>query len=381
MKDGKLVLSIFFLMFIFAIGLISIKMNINRLTERPSEYRTILSNIAYSDDFVQISGSTLKGIKSKMYYMSEGIYVTSDENTVNIYPESKCEYELNQMAYLKSQLDPYGINLIYVNVPSKYIDDKYTYNEFGIRSYANKNADTLVEGLKFEGIETLDLRDVFLEKGIEPEKAFYKTEHHWTAETGLTVADILAEELYDYAGFPEYLDVLNNVEYFYYDTLEGAYLGEQGVKLSKAYVEKENITIVSPRFEMDYHFRNGNEVYTGTFDDMLINYSVQTGGQYGYYTYLGPNINDFEISNDYIDNGKVTILGDSMTNVVAPFLSIEIGDVEILNPRQMTKYGVDYIDKILESGCDTLVVMYSQAAIGAHDRGDISNSDMFSFEK
>lgn len=124
---------------------------------------------------------------------------------------------------------------------------------------------------------------------------------------------------------------------------------------------------------------NGNQ-WDGSFDDMFDNYSLYDGGYLRYYMYLGTNVNDLTIHNNYLNNGKVAILGDSLTNAVAPFLSVEMEEVQVYNPRVILSEGKSIIDELVNSGCDTVIILYSEAVLGGHENMESANAPMFLFD-
>lgn len=60
---------------------------------------------------------------------------------------------------------------------------------------ANEETDWLLERLAELGVDTLDLRESLHEDGLDHYDCFYVTDHHWTMDTGLWAAGVMAEEL------------------------------------------------------------------------------------------------------------------------------------------------------------------------------------------
>ncbi|SDB54104.1 hypothetical protein SAMN02910298_02763 [Pseudobutyrivibrio sp. YE44] len=73
-------------------------------------------------------------------------------------------------------------------------------------------------------------------------------------------------------------------------------------------------------------------------------------------------------------------LGDSYDNVIQPYLSLGIHQVDSLILRDSdNSFGVRKY--IVENGYDTVIVVYAQFMVGAHDNEESENYRMFSFEK
>ena len=335
-----------------------------------------IQNIELKDFFVDVTGYSLKTLDSRMYFMNEGIYITTDNNTVNRYAYADLEFETAQMIYLKDILAMYGLNLIYVNAPVKYTDDEYFRKEFGISSYANENADRFVDNLRAEGINVIDLRENLLTDNQKSLDAFYKTDHHWKIETGIEVAKLIRKQIYGKTDD----GMLDNPDNLFVDYYNNAFVGEQGQKVSDKYIGVEDFTVYLPSYDIDYNFVLHGDSWKGCFTNMMVKANEGNyGGNVGYYSYMGPNINDFHLINNDVNDGKVVILGDSLTNAVAPFLSMDVNQVSIFNPREIVGYGENILDKILGTGCDTLVIMYSEGVLGAYDRSEKANWPMFFF--
>ena len=377
MSKGKGFLLIIVALIIFIIDFINVKDFDGGNDNKLEMIKTLTTDISQKNEMVDISGLALKLINSKMFYMNEGIYITEENNTVNVYPETDAKFEIAEMKYLKSVLDERGINLLYVNAPVKYSDDDYIYNEFGVKSYVNNNADKFVDGLNRESISVLDLRGELFDDNETTLNSFYKTDHHWKIETGVLVADRIAKELNDrgYISISE----RDDANAYNIDNYSNSFFGEQGRKVSEKLVGKDDISIIYPDFDTDYTYVYGEDTWDGTFNDMVVDYNKDKHGELAYYTYLGPNVNNLKIINNSLKNGKVAILGDSLTNGVAPFLSLDVEEITVLNPRSIINENKNIVEEILKTDCDTLIVMYSEAAIGAYERGESANWSLFYF--
>ncbi len=380
MKNGKIILPIMILLIIIILDFVNIHYMDFKNINSVSALKEALSQVSLSGELINISGMTLKTMDSKLYYIEDGVIVTSDNNTINVYPEVNVDFEVEKMKLLQQELSNAGINLIYVNAPVKYSDDNYAWEECGIRSYANQNADVFISRLREEGIDTVDLRESLFTDNDVTLNSFYKGDHHWKIETGFKVAEQISEELENKGYHDMSFSVLDQEDYFIKDTYNDYFLGEQAEKVSSAYIGKDDISVIYPAFDIEYSYTMNGKQWDGTFNDMFDYYSIYEGGYIRYYMYLGANVNDLAIHNNYLNNGKVAILGDSLTNAVAPFLSVEMEEVQVYNPRVILNEGKSIIDELVNSGCDTVIILYSEAVLGGHENMESANAPMFLFD-
>ena len=75
--------------------------------------------------FIDLNGFVAKTLGMKGLYSSMGMYVTDDNYIVSAENETSTDYEIEQITKFKAFLDKQGINLLYVNQPTKYIDDSF----------------------------------------------------------------------------------------------------------------------------------------------------------------------------------------------------------------------------------------------------------------
>lgn len=78
-----------------------------------------------------------------------------------------------------------------------------------------------------------------------------------------------------------------------------------------------------------------------------------------------------------VSEGKILMLGDSYSQVVVPFLSLGVSDVSTLVLRGFNGSLRQYIE---ENDFDTVVILYAQFMVGAHDNPASANYKMFTLE-
>lgn len=335
---------------------------------------TIINNDTFQQFFLNINGNFSSIVDMRGYYNDIGIYITEDKYIVSMCEKTTTDYEFEQTVALKEYLDEKGINLIYINQPAKYLDDSMFIESFGKLSYSNRNADLFLKRIREAGINTVDLRDELLNDGLNINEMFYRTDHHWTMETGLWAAEKMAESLNTYAGY--------NIDLSIYDTekyniskQENCWLGEQGMKLSGTYIGFDNYIHITPDFPTSFHFKKDNK--EGNFDD-FINYDCyKMSGRASLWSSWHYSYRVLDVINNNVDTGKVLMVCDSYANATLPFLALSVSETDHVILRNTEESLRDIINK---GGYDTVIICYAQFMIGAHDVPESANYRMFDFE-
>lgn len=341
-----------------------------------SEY---VSTMLKKQTFININGSMAKALNMQGYYSDMGMYITDNNYIVSASGITSTDYEYEQMVSLKAYLDSIGVNLLYVNAPTKYVDDALFSTQFGINTYSNRNADLFLQRISDAGIANIDLRDNLEEDGLKVEEQFFRTDHHWTPECGLWATQIIAEGLNEYCAYNIDTSIYDKSNYTF-TKYENCWLGEQGRKVATTYVGLDDYISVRPNFETHYSFKATNGLVAGTFDDFInedvynLENDVYTNPSW-HYSYKQLNC----INND-VNYGKVLLLGDSYAQVTEPFLSLGVSEIDSLIMRN-TDETFCLRTHIQNGGYDTVVICYAQFMIGQHDNPSSANYRMFAFDK
>lgn len=398
-KDiGKAVLAVFFLAMIYIIGIKSdpymtfadtITMIGKNLKGDLDTDDVTVNEVKenYADDMwlksqlINLNGVVASSLNMKGYYSSQGIYVTDERYIVSSYPETTTDYEYEQLVDFKEYLDEKEINLLYVSAPAKYLDDEFVKDEFGIQSYSNQNTDLFLQRISGAGIDYIDLRENIQKEEMNIYDMFYRTDHHWTTRSGLWATRIIAEAMNEKCGYNIDMSIYDSDNYKYTE-YEDSWLGEQGRKLAVSYVGLDDYELIEPMFDTSFIVENASGVQEGTFDIMLDKSRLSADADVynipsWHYTYMPSGIHESAIHNNNVTDGKkILVLADSYSHVVVPFLSLGVSDVETLVLRSYDESLREYIE---ENEFDTVLVIYAQFMIGAHDDPASANYDMFDF--
>lgn len=161
-----------------------------------------------------------------------------------------------------------------------------------------------------------------------------------------------------------------------FERFENCWVGEQGKKLSTAFIGKDDFIHVSPAFPTSfYNFDAGSSC---TFDDItdtsayipenMENNIGRTSLHYSYGLY--------HLKNNNADKGKILMLCDSYANVCEPFLALGVSEIV---PQILRSTGLSVPSMLELEDYDTVLVCYAQFMIGAHDDEDSANYRMFDF--
>ena len=282
---------------------------------------------------------------------------------------------------LRDVLKERGIPFLYVNAPFK-IHEEDKQLPVGVEDYSNENADAFLSFIEEQNVEVLDLRDCIADEGLDHYSLFYKTDHHWKAETGLWATGIISDRLAQISSsFAVNSDLWNPANYSF-DVYEDAFLGSSGVRVGEVYAGRDDMTLITPNFKTELTFSvDSEDIYReGTFSeaflfrDNLISENMLESTGYAVY---GNGIHDIIKIRNYgteIDGAfqpkKILMISDSFGNVVTPFLSLAFEQTHVLDMRMFEGNLMDYID---DYDPDVVLIIYNPGAYSDN------NKDMFDF--
>lgn len=294
------------------------------------------------------------------------------------------EYDVGGIAEktiaFREVLETMGIPFFYINTPFKvHRTDKQL--PAGVEDYSNENADRYLAYLKKENIPVLDLRDAMEEDKLSHYDMYYKTDHHWKVEAGLWATNRISVFLAQQdAGFAVDNSIWDpsNYEHTLY---EDVFLGSSGRRVGPLYIEREDFTLITPKFETNLTFcdKQAGTSREGSFRDVFLfmgnlvaedPYKSNT-----YQVYCGANRGKIEISNySAIENitiadKKILIIRDSYSDVVIPFLSLGYAQTHAIDLRE---FDGDLMEHIAFFEPDAVLIVYNPGAYK-------DNNEMFDF--
>lgn len=274
---------------------------------------------------------------------------------------------------LADELEAMQIPFLYVQAPFKQPSNNaegfVPLQELPINTndYANKNADTFLEGLQGEGINTYDMRPEFWQSGMSQNQLFFNTDHHWTIQGAFYGTGLLEKHLNENYGF-SIDEKYRNVENYDFKTFKDFYIGSMGRRVGKLYGGLDDFTLITPKFATDYTLleREGiSEVaFEGNFEDAILNKTFLdtkadlTTNRYA--AYHGDN-SELVFENHLQDKGRILLIKDSFGIPVYSFLSLGVKEVRAIDVRLFEKDLTEYIKEV---NPDLVIMMYNADSFG-----------------
>ncbi len=262
---------------------------------------------------------------------------------------------------LKSVCDSAGCELMYVNKISKGTTDESINPDFYPYTYHNNFSDIKPKLIE-SGIPVLDFEQVIKDQNMDKYSLFFKTDHHWTPQTGLWVSENIATQLNKEYGWNLNASLLS-ISNFKKDNYSDSFLGSQGKRVGALYDGVDDFIVVKPDFEtsLTVEMSDIDRIAAGTFEEVLLHKESITPDNLlnkddtAYDTYMRGNHPLVRIKNHKITNGKTALFVlDSYGSVVAPFLSLEFQQLDCIDIRSYTDSVKDYI---FENKPDVVIYM------------------------
>lgn len=253
------------------------------------------------------------------------------------------------------EMDKQGTNFVYLMPPDKYVEGVTEFPTGIPYSYSNETADNFLKELEENNVDYIDFRDNLLNSGIDKDKLFFDTDHHWTIETSFWAFTELTKQLngkYDLDLDKDnfYTDI-NNYNSILYPK---SYLGSMGRKTGMLYGGVDDFTLIYPKFNTSYRYYTDSKSQEfeleGRFEESLIlsypfnaNLDLLDTGSDKYSTYLLGNRPLVQITNNNNTDGlKVLFVKDSFIVPTAAFFSSMCSQVDLIDPRYYEGDIVEY---------------------------------------
>lgn len=244
----------------------------------------------------------------------------------------------NDLTELNSFLSSRGIPLVFTHVPYK-----IEYADIPIENRARDNYRYLNDTLIENGVTVIDMKNELDKTGGDFFEMYYRTDHHWKAETGLWCADMLAGYFRDNYGF-EYNEKVLSPDSFNFQTLDDYFLGSHGRRVGPLYAGTDDFTFITPSFETsletDTLYSDGVwQNRTGSFEQVMLwkeNIdSIDYFNKSPYATYLNGDYPIMIFKNNMADNDrKILIVKHSYANVTMPYLALLYKEITAVDLRR-----------------------------------------------
>lgn len=307
--------------------------------------------------------------------------ITLSDGYLSSYIEPKdVAQHAEELISFKNFCENEGTSFLYVQAPYK-ISEYDDLDVTNTSDFSNANANEFIKALKQSDTDVLDLRELIHQEGFNNHDMFYRTDHHWTVQTGLWATQRMlgyCNENYGWNADLSKLDITNFDEILY----PNWFLGSQGRKVTLAATDPEDFVMILPKYDTNFHYVIPS-IGMDEEGDYSITYNMDQIEVCDYYLkspYSGCNYGDLplvQIENllDGEDH-RILLIRDSFSDCVISCLASAEKEVYALDLRYFTG-SVKKLVQELEP--DLVIVMYNPNMLG----GEIERSshiDAFDFE-
>ena len=253
---------------------------------------------------------------------------------------------------LKKTCESSGSQLMYVNKTSKSTTDSELLPPFYPHVYGS-NFHAIKPKLQQQNISVLDIEEEINDDEIDKYSLFFKTDHHWTPQTGIWVSKKICQEISHSYGWDLDTEIFN-IDNYHIKTYINAFLGSQGKRVGALFDGVDDFYVVKPKFDTNLTV-NIKEIgfnATGDFQKTMLHEESITPDNLlnkddtAYDTYMKGNHSLINITNHNIPEGKTALLVlDSYGCVVAPYLSLQFSQLDCIDIRSYTDSVKEYILK------------------------------------
>jgi hypothetical protein len=274
-------------------------------------------------------------------------------------------------------------NFLYIAAPTK--NTVYATPE-NIENFSADNYARYMEALHQKGVPTLDLYEELRKENMLDLGTYFMTDHHWIPETGFWATEKICSTLQDTYGF-EYNEYFTDLGNYNTNVYPNWFLGSLGKKVGRYFTAggPDDITLITPKFETNFTESQplkGTE-RTGRFEETVLDMNLmQTKNHYGSWTYATYGGGDFrqQIVKNHLnpEGDTILIVRDSYAGVVTPFLSLNAGELHIVDVRDfIPSEPIDVYEYIEEISPDYVLVLYSGTEFPDQSSGkfDFSTKD------
>lgn len=336
--------------------------------------KTLSDNIVFSDHINQ-AGALYNAVLNweiPDYNNSKNIVKLDNGYFSHIMKKGDPSTLIDNIVDFNTFLSDYDIPLIYAAAPRKIFESDTRVS--GVIDYTAQNTKTIVSMLNENNIDNIDLIKYIADEYEDPHDAFFKTDLHWKPETGLFAAEVTAQYLNENYNFDIDLSHFNKNN-FTYEVYKKRMLGSEGRKLTIAVAEPEDFTLIYPKKNINFKVSVPDiEIETTDTFRVFYDYSQVLGNieyydrmAYESYMYGGNAL--WEIENLNCSNNKrVLIICDSFGRTFAPFFSLGVKRLDVIDLRQFNGSIRTYVDS--NDDIDAIIIVYNP---GAYSDNNLNN--------
>lgn len=236
---------------------------------------------------------------------------------IDKFTDEQTEYCAKQIVDFANYCKSQGSAFVYVQPPIN-TDEDNKQLPVGAEDYRNENVDGVIQIVKAQGIDVIDLRQCMKDDGMDIYDYVYKTDHHWNTIGAFYGFQYISDYIESVTGKkinPMYTDFDNyNVEVY-----KNWHLGSTGQKVGQYFAGADDYEMILPDFETKLSNGDGN---TYTFAQIAINWETFSNKDAtSRYTY------DHAFSGGWTNTEETTpisalILSDSYFTAINPYMTL-----------------------------------------------------------
>lgn len=304
---------------------------------------------------------------STVIYMKNG-YLTYQQPERDL---EDIEEIADSLQNFSNYLETNNIPFLYVNAGSKVnpLDKQLSPLDESLE-FTNENGDALQNALDIRNVPYIDMREEMISANLDWYNSYYKTDHHWKAETQLWAAGVIADKLNEIAD----MDFDNS--YFEESSYnltrhENILFGGQGNVVTHVNADPEDFTEIIPKFPTSFHvtipsksFDVQGDYETALYDTNTLESVIRSekgGDAYSCVRWTNDDLGIIqnEMAKNNLDK-KLLILSDSFGYFLNTYLACDIGEIHIVHPTVFEGSIRTYIEQMKP---DAVMVLYSEGNI------------------
>jgi hypothetical protein len=228
-----------------------------------------------------------------------------------------------------------------VVIPSAKDDETMGQLPLGVASYRSRSTQAICAALEQRGIPCMDLAK---ESGLTGQAfydMFFRTDHHFTHETGFAMAARIAEKIRAITGQDLDEACFDRANYRA-DHYDGVFLGSLGRKVTQGYgVTRDDLTVLIPTFTTSFRLTDAatGTAWEGSYEQALLDQSMLTEEAFAaekdlYRVFMRGTRPLKQVENLLADNElRILVIQDSKAAVITPSLACAVRHLDIIDPR------------------------------------------------
>jgi len=267
------------------------------------------------------------------------------------------------------------IPFLYVRLPSKIEDNSvlpFAFSDNQSIEYGDRLTNLISEG----GVDTLDLREIMMQENMDFTTAFFRMDHHLTAETALWATSVINEYINRQHNLGIDVSVWDRNN-FGSITYEQAFQGHEATYMH-AYHLFEDITVLFPEFQTELIMKIGYAVAYGEFVDVFMpKVRNEHNERFNYDDMILPLVPFVSVTNQLASNDmRVLFIAESNGMLKGTFLSLGYESLHVVYIINSVTPGVLW-DLLGRYDYDLVIMAVSDVVVAQESRERFHDDRLF----